>query len=272
MKIVSSGKGIHSQGFYEKKRRARKIKFVVSSFGIITFLIISVFVSRHDRFLVSEVLVSGDGGDLNNEIIKSVEEVTSGRYLWIIPKMSTFLYPRQEIESKLAQEFPRFKSTKLNIDNFQVLNIAVTAREPFARYCATSEECYLLDENGFIFSVSPTSDESYLTYSLEEVVDSPVGKSLLPEETFTALSKFIDSLSELGIIPVALKINKVHYVLSLTNGAEILWQRGSEPALVKSNLSAFLANDTIRARGDFWDKILYLDLRTENKVFYKFRE
>ena len=69
-----------------------------------------------------------------------------------------------------------------------------------------------------------------------------------------------------------LELGDGEYKLFLSNNGQIIWRRNSDLALIGLNLEAFLSDDSIQAQSNFLDKILYLDLRTENKVFYKFKD
>jgi len=76
----------------------------------------------------------------------------------------------------------------------------------------------------------------------------------------------------LGIESLALDVGDSEYRLTMLESGQIIWRRDSNLTLIKSNLEAFLSDNSIRAQENFLDRILYLDLRTENKVFYKFRD
>jgi hypothetical protein len=66
-------------------------------------------------------------------------------------------------------------------------------------------------------------------------------------------------------------VGEEEYSLQLSAGGEILWTTESDSRIIYSNLEAFLSAPAISTEDNFLDKIEYLDLRTKNKVFYKFR-
>ena len=153
----------------------------------------------------------------------------------------------------------------------QKLLITVEERAPFALYCIS--DCFFLDEEGFIFANAPSfSSGVYFVYVTENPVLNPLGKRFITIEEFESLSRFKETLAMLGIESLALDVGDSEYRLTMLESGQIIWRRDSNLTLIKSNLEAFLSDNSIRAQENFLDRILYLDLRTENKVFYKFRD
>ena len=284
MKIVSSGRVLNSREFYEKKKRKRRIKLVLLSVGFLVFFSLLIYLSRQEQFLIAEVTVLGEEVTNEEEIVSRVERLLAGYYLWVFPRASVLTYPRRVIEQSLYEEFPIFKSVNLGVGELQTLLITVEERTPFALYCANTfssadaslpaqaGECYFLDEEGFIFAPAPSfSGAVYFIYATRDPVENPLGKRFMTIEEFKPLPKFIETLTILNIHPLALEVRDDEYSLFLPNGGQIIWRKNNDLALLHSNLEAFLANDSIRTQENFFDRILYLDLRTENKVFYKFK-
>src|SRR3989344_4418511 len=256
MKIVSSGRGLNSKGFYEKKLKRRRTQIILHVILFFTSLFALIYFSRQEQFLITEVKVLGENVIDKDEIVPRVESLLTGYYLRIIPRANTFVYPRHTIEQQLVEEFPRFKSVDLNLDGFQTLAISVEERIPLALYCATATECYFLDEEGYIFAPAPSfSGAVYFIYTTETPIENPVGQNLMPIETFKSLPKFMAELSALGIHSTAFTINNDEYKLSLLNGGAVVWRRDADLALVSSNLEVFLSSESIRAQSDFLDKI-----------------
>lgn len=273
MKIVSSGRVLNSPDFYKKKQRRRRIQLIFASISFLLLFSLFIYLSRHERFQIGEVVVPGEEVVEREEIVSLAKESLTGRYLWIIPKANAFLYPRQVIKESLLKEFPRFKSVWLDVNNFHTLSVDVEERVPLALYCKNAGECYFLDEDGLIFAPAGSfSGTVYFTYTTKDKIDNPVGTSLLSPEEFRALPKFIETLEALNVHPVGLEISDDEYKLLLLTGGEILWRKGSDLTLIRVNLEAFLADPSIRAQKDFLEKVIYLDLRVDNKVFYKLKD
>ena len=270
MKIVSSGRVLNSREFYEKKKKRKRIKFFILLAGFLSVLYLLVYLSRQERFMITEVAVLGENIVDKEELTQITEYLLEGNYFWLIPRANALIFPRRAIKQSLIEEFPRLKSVDLDLGKQRRLLITVDERLPFALYCAS--DCFFLDEEGLIFAPAPSfSSGVYFIYSVLDPIENPVGKRFITIEKFESLSKFIKTLSALNILPLALEVGDDEYSLSLSDDRKIIWRRDGDLALIYSNLEAFLSNDSIRAQRNFLDRILYLDLRTEDKVFYKFK-
>ncbi|MDO8590255.1 MAG: hypothetical protein Q7R69_03210 [bacterium] len=271
MKIVSSGRVLNSREFYEKKKRRRLIRLTLLSIGFLSILSWLIYLSRLERFQITDVTILGENVVDKEEIIQTVRRGLAGYYLWLIPRANVLIYPRRAIRENLLGEFPRFKSVNLDLGEQQELLVAVLERMPFALYC--TPECFFLDEEGFIFAPAPSfSDGVYFAYLAPNQAESPVGKRFTPIQDFRLLSKFIENLAALKIQPLTMEVGSEDYKLGLSEGGQIIWRREDDLVLIRSNLEAFLSDPAIKAQSDFFDRIRYLDLRTENKVFYKFKD
>ena len=279
MKIVSTGSTLSSPEFHEKRKRARRRRLYWWAAGVFTLLSVLIFLSRQEKFLVSAVSVEG-AKTVNSEMVEAeVKEILSGHYLWLVPRSNFILYPRREVKSALLNEFPRFSAVDLELEGSRRLSVLVTEREPYALYCdsALSPEnaaaCYFLDKEGFIFDSAPSfSGSVYFIYARETPLATPLGRAFLPPGEFKPLSAFIERLEKLGIQPLALEVGADEFNLVLPHDAHLVWKRGSDLDLLYANLSAFLNDEAIKSQKDFLDRVSTLDLRTENKVFYRFKE
>ena len=207
------------------------------------------------------------------EIEKIARDMLSDYYLWIFPRANSLIYPKKDIESALFEKFPRFQSVDLDLKGLKTLNITVEERVPFALYCPRVSKCYFLDKEGLIFALAPSfTGTVYFLYTTEDKIENPIGERFMSVEEFKTLPKFIETLTTLGIHSKALEVGKSEYRLSLQTDGEVIWPRDSDLAVIYSNLEAFLSSKPIKGQSNFLNKILYLDLRTDNKVFYRFRE
>lgn len=279
MKIISSGKVLNSPGFYKKKKQKQRIKLVLIVLGVLLIGSFLIYLTRQESFLIREVEVLEKDALDSDEIIEIAKSFLSGNYLWFIPRSSAFVYPSSRIEASLLSTFPRLKSVDLDLIDMQKLSISVSEREPFALYCVdvvqpnSNSECYFLDDEAFIFSKAPEfSGMTYFVFATKDVIANPIGQSFLPQEEFDSLLNFIENLTTLNIRPLALGLDSDDYNLFLPNGGQINIKRTTDFAPIYSNLTAFLADEAIRSQPNFLDSVLYLDLRIEDKIRWKFKE
>lgn len=272
MKIVSSGKVLNTSKLYKKKRRRKIFKFSAFLFLFSSFISSLVYLSRQEEFLVSEIVISGDDIVGRAEMIESVSSILDSYYLWLIPKANITILPRSEIRATLLESFKRLKSIELNVDG-GILTVTPEERVPVALYCSSvaGVDCYFIDSEALIFARAPSfSGPSYFIYSTEESISEPIGINLLATEELFALSRFVESLKDLNIFAESLEIGNDNYTLLTDKRMRIMWKKEHGLEKTYSNLSAFLSEESIRTQEDFLERVEYLDLKVEDKVFYRF--
>lgn len=272
IKIVSSGKGLHSPEFYKKKKTRKRIKRIFLGVAAAGLLGLLVWLVRLDTFLISKISVVGSAVE-RDAMVAEVQSGLAGNYGWVVPRANAFFYPQNNLQATLVDKFPGFKSIDVGLEGLNTLVVTVEERKPFALYCAAPENCYVMDAEGFVFSdAGDFSGDVYLPHYLETPLESPIGAEYLAPGEFSQLSSFISSLAPLEMEPVSVMTLEREYRLTLSTGSIIMWQRSSDPALVRANLGAFLSSEPILAEPNFLERIESLDLRTEDKVFYRFRD
>lgn len=274
MKIVSTGSTLASPEFHQKKQKARRRRRVVYSVLFLILLIALVLASRMEGLRIGAISVSGSDVISPDLVIAVAEDQLRGYYLWIVPKDNALLYPKGALKEMLFRKFPRFSSVALSLEGTEALQISVAEREPFAIYCQGEDNpCYFLDETGFIFDIAPTFSEGvYFVYQVQEPIPEPLTHSFLPEAQFRQLVNFVERLPEVGLEPLSLLMSADGFELNLRSGGRVLWQRAGDLERIFSNLESFLMSPTIKGDGDFLSRVAVLDLRTEDKVFYSFKQ
>ena len=272
MKIVSSGRVLNSREFYEKKKKRRRIRFILFFILFLSVVYLLVFLLRQERFLITDVSILGENIVDKDDMVEIIRQKLDGKYLWFIPRANALVYPRRAIKQSLLKEFPRLKSVNLNLDEQYRILVTIDERAPFALYCPKVGDCFFLNEEGFIFATAPSFSRGvYFIYLAEDMIENPIGQRFISDIEFKSLLAFMEKLKDLDIRPTSLKLGTDDYTLVLPQDGQIVWRKDSNFNFIQSNLEVFLTSDAVRAQSDFLDRILYIDLRTENKVFYKFK-
>lgn len=272
MKIVSSGKGIHTPEFHKKKLRERYTRITIGVLILIVVIGVPTFFLRQERFLISTIQVQGNEITKSEEIEKIIQSDISGNYLWLIPRVSVLLYPNNKIKSDILRQITRLISINLSLTDSRTLLVTIVERKPFALYCVSEVNCFFLDQSGYIFSEAPAfSGGVYMIYSTLPVLDSPLGQSLIPAKDFIALSDFIKSLPLLNLKPQSLLIQDGAYHLTFLSGGTLIWKISDNLENVFSKLESFLSGVVFVKEKKTLSDILYIDLRFGNKVRYNFK-
>jgi hypothetical protein len=272
---------IHSPEFLKRRRDQYKQRIIWTSLVLTILVGTSIYISHLERFLISEVEVVGNSVTADSEIREVVQRVMSGKYFWLYPRSNELMFPRGEIRQELSANVLRLKSVELSSSKSGKLLVSVEERTPHGLYCedisdiSNPRSCYFVDEGGFIFSTAPSfSGEVYFLYSAREPVEGPLGTQYIARDSFRSLSFYIESLRKLNVEPRAVEINTRtgEYNLILQNEGRIVWKITQDLDRIAQNLEAFLLDDEVVAQRNFLNRVLYIDMRYENKVFYKFQD
>lgn len=283
MKFFKKNKVLRTPESERKNKKDRQIKTAL--FFTLLLIIIGgpIYLARIDKFQINNIEIQGTNVTKTEEIQGIVGKSLEGNYLWVFPKSNSFLYPKKNIENTLLLSIPRLNKAHLSLTNLNTLVVNVGERSPYALYCRdlkgeagsvqSPQDCYFLDEMGFVFSEAPAfSGDVYLMYGKDEVVENPLGKIYLDTKIFKNISNLINELPQIGVHPRIFYIKGEEYHLYLTNGGDIIWKSALNTSTMYSNLSSFLNGKVVGAEKNFLDRILYIDMRFGNKIFYKFRE
>lgn len=244
---------------------------------VVVLSILVVMALRLQGGRISKINVYGAEVISPELIVSTASEVISGYYLWVIPRNNFILYPENKLLSEIRTRFPRFSSVDISLTSLTDLDIAVSEREPFALYCGDvskpneSSSCYFLDRTGLIFDRAPSfSSGVYFVFASTSPALEPLGQVLLPSSEFESLMNFVDRLATLGIKGDTLVMSPDDFTMTTTNDGEVIWRRSTPYDIVFSNLESFLTEPSIASQRDFVQRVRTLDLRTEDKVFYRF--
>ncbi len=272
MKIIGNKNALHTPEFHKKKLRERYIRITIGVLILIVVVGVPTFFLRQERFLISTVQVQGNEITKSEEIEKIIQNDISGDYLWLIPRSSVLLYPNNKIKNDILRQIPRLISLNLSLTDSRTLLVTIVERKPFALYCVGEMKCFFLDQTGYIFSEAPAfSGGVYMIYSTVPVFETPLGKNLVPANDFVALSTFIKSLPALNLNPQSLLIQNGEEHLTLSSGGIIMWKASANFETLRSSLESFLSDPSFTKESKPLEKILYIDLRLGNKIFYKFK-
>lgn len=274
-----------------RKQRARIVRFKVLFVlvGLLVLLTGVVLLMRLQSLRINTITVSGTNVIDPKDVQKIVEDELKQNYVYVFPKQNGLLFPRHTIRQKLFDAFPRFEQVAIGHPSLREITITVMERESVYLWCgmrvpgvdSPDTSCYYVDENGFIFSKAPYfSGTVYFRFfgSNKPILESdPIGESVLPQTLWNQIVLLKENLESLGFAP---------HSLAIYNGGEYAFLLSGVPVDTKlrivfgdkydfkkifSNLSSALEVEPLKT--DITKKFTlleYIDLRYDNKVYYKF--
>lgn len=251
---------------------------------LIAFVFLFSWLSKLPSIQIKNIEVEGNAIISKAEITDFIKKEISGEYFLLFSKKNFFLYPKGVIERKLADNFKRIEKIEIKSKGLNYLVVNLIERKPYSLWCdgggnsdkiesASSEKCYFLDKNGFVFSEAPEfSGNTFFRYYGLLKEDNPVGGNYMESLKFKEIRGFVDSLKILGINSVKFHASSEDdYEIDLDNGGKIIFDDKQLLTKTLENLESVLDEIGLgkSSSTDSAVKLDYVDLRFGNKVFYK---
>jgi len=247
------------------------------------------YLFRIERLNIQVVEAKGNKIIDTRLIAEIAEKEMAGNYLWLFPKTNIFFYPKEKIKSSLYENFKRLRNIEIEMGSGAILVVSTEERMPKYTWCGEtlptsrndSQDCYFLDETGYIFGRAPYfSGEVYFKFYgfVGNTPEDPSG-SYFFGNNFDKLILFKDTMESMGLKPASYSVKEdgearlqLSQPSSSSTVPEIIFNLEDDPEKVAENLQSVLATEPLET--DFkkkYSSLLYIDLRFGNKVYYKFR-
>lgn len=275
----------------KRKRRLHTIR--LSIFFLILFVSIVwalSFFSYDKHIVIDNITITGthiiNQDDVKSEIYKNI----SGKYIYLFSKSNSLIYPRKEIYNDLRLKFPRIETLSISRQGLKTLRIDISERTGSFLYCGidipltkdqVGENCYFINNDGYIFDKAPYfSGNVYFKYyaTLEGNEENPLGQQMISADQFHRIMRFIDKISSIGFKPIYIVLGQDgidHLYLNHGENStipEIIFKDNDDLDLIQDNLSiAMRKNEFANEINSKYNTLLYIDLRFNNKVLYKFQ-
>lgn len=274
-----------------RKKQANAVKFKLAMFVFLfsVFMLSLSLLSHWDKLEIQKIEVSGNKIIQTQNIIKVVESELSQRYFFVFSKKNFLIYPKNQIASRLAEEFQRLTDIKVSLLNINSLEVELSERAGFYTWCGdyppdleTIEEdldCYFVDQVGFVFDEAPyfSGDVYFRFFGGLEVNSKPIG-STISKDIFSQLLVFKSNIEKMSLNPVAVFIKNdgdIEYLLSKnTKGIfpKILLNSKNDLGKTTENLQTALGSEPLKEElAKNYSNFEYIDLRFGNKVYYHFK-
>ncbi len=275
----------------KRKRRRRRLRFSI----LISILIVAIiggvsYFSGNARFLISNITVTGTRIINTSDIESKVRELLAGKYIKLFTKANTFIYPKDTIYNNLLSKFPRIEKLSLSRDGLHTIHINIEERAGSYLYCGKDvpelstdigENCYFINDDGYIFDKAPYfSGNIYIKYyaPLASNDTDPLGKQMLTSDRFHTIARFIDGVALLGFKPNHIVINPkddnnlyLNHAVGATSPV-IIFKDQDDLEIILDNLALSMSKPEFANEiNSKYATLLYIDLRFNNKVLYKFQ-
>lgn len=267
-------------GERRKKKGRSPISFARFLYWLsfLIFLGALVYVLFFSPYLaVEKITVSGTDLVSPAEIQKIAEAKISGKWLDFIPRNNLLLSDRQGIAQAISEQFGLVKNLSLKKKFPNGLEIGVTEYRSSLILCSNGD-CFVLDQEGAAFMPYDSENSPEAVNNLLRLVnygDRKInkGEKMLP---FSIISYLQEAETELAS-RLNLEIEREIETPQLASGDLRLktkdsWQiYFSNEITVEKELGMLEVVLAEKITPEQKTDLEYLDLRTDNKVYYKFR-
>ncbi|PCI19999.1 hypothetical protein COB64_02815 [Candidatus Wolfebacteria bacterium] len=275
----------------QQKKKLKLKRRSLFTLAIFVLVIIGVsLLSRIDALTVSNISIEGNDVIETSVLKNEITSIISGSHIILFPKKSSFFLPARKIKRDLLSEHTRIETITLSRSNFQSIELSITERKGEYLWCgdfieedATAETCYYVDAQGTIFAEAPYFSGpiffKFYTNPDETTEGDLLGSKVLPSELFTQILSMKDFLTNVNIKTQAVSVTEDRlYELfissnedSLMQSPKILFNSDNNFEAIFNNLGSALQTEPFATdyKDDLKD-LLYIDLRFDNKVLYKF--
>ncbi|MDQ3244900.1 MAG: hypothetical protein M3P22_00935 [bacterium] len=266
----------------EKKKKSKRKLFIFLSIFIV-FIIGLIFLANWKEINIDNVNVTGNKIIESKEIEDIIHKNLSGKYLWLIPKTNGLLYPEDKILDELHNKYKRINTLEIDTNDFKTLDVTLTENIASYTWCgdtqvvdATEESCYFIDKDGYVFDKAPnfSGDVYYRFYGeIKKQNDSPIGFYFMPK-IFNNLINFKQVLDNIKLETSSIFVKGKDTEISLkkNNNAKIIFKTNDDLIQIGQNIQSSVLTDPLKSRIEKeYDSLLYIDLRFDNKVYYKFK-
>lgn len=242
---------------------------------LVCFLAVTGYTLFFSTYLkISKITIIGNSELSSAEIKKVINDQQQGKILKIIPKDNFLLTRNGAVEKLLAGQFRKIKSVAVVKKFPDTLEINLQERKALLVFCS-GEQCFLIDENGVAYSEADFNSPELTQNNLIKISDGSPEAVKLGDEIFDqAYIQYVSTLKEalqgIGIFAEndfttpSLMANEVK--VKIVQGGELFFSTQFSLESAVKTLAFILKKEPLKTQQP---DLAYIDLRTENKVFYR---
>lgn len=276
----------------EREKKIRKVKLTMGLLLVVILVGGFVGILNYSLFRIKGVSVVGESAESKDQVKAFVFSELSGRYFGIIPKDNTFFFSKVNLSSRLGKKFPRLAEVKIRLSSLDSLVIEISDKNARLIWCegetgVKSGRCFYVNSDGEIYSESPNFSSTVMAEVVAPLSASPIGQKVMASSTLEKISGLVATLKRLipslAITPVQNQVSHLELlgagdwkiVVSQSNGStwQVIFNEKKPLSQLVGSLSSTLNNETFLAD---WTKkaggLDYIDLRFDNKIFYRFKK
>ena len=269
------------KSFFEKKeKKAPNPVFskIIFRFVLLIFLGTVIYILFFSPFLEIKKISLEGISELNyDDVYGKINELLVKKEFGFISMNNFILLPSDKIKSELENNFKKISEVKIEKIFPDSIKIEITERKALLMWCSGGP-CYIIDENGYAFAGVDFESEEIKQNNLLSIVDDS-GKSVtIGDKILTSdYIGFVISLKDELDRETGIKITNEYETgfrtaeearVKTEDGWGIFFSTNMPMSVSIQTLKTFLEKEM---KDKDISKLEYIDLRAENRVYYKFK-
>ncbi len=261
--------GIQRQ-FHEKQLKRRRVRLFLYLFSLAAAVYAPFFGGYLDARRVS---VSGSEVIAPEAVEKVVSDMLGEPIAFSLQKVNLLLFSPKEAEERILAAFPRLRAADVSRKFLsREIEVRVSEREPAGVACDEQRVCFYFDEGGVLFAEAPLiTGAAMLTVKETSLAGVSLPQAQYPAEKLAFMTRFKEDAREragLTIDSFSLTNKFGDMEATVVEGFRILFTTEQDSAKQAQILKNLLAEE-IKEQAARLD---YIDLRVENRAYYKLEE
>ncbi len=240
--------------------------------GLFSFLFLSFFFfylfSFYPLFQINSVnfLEAEELNHLNEDAVEDLVKKGAVHNLFFLQSKSIFLFPEKIVEKLILEKAPIVKDISLKRVFPDKIEVKMKERTPCAYWCSRKkEECYYLDSEGVIFEKIVNFEKNLPIIIKEKDEKDYLGKEVINKENLKKVF-FLEEVFSKNEEEI------VYFRIFSLEKLEVFFKKGWRAYFTFLQAEKEWENlNLIREEitNEKWEDINYIDLRFEDRIFYK---
>lgn len=265
----------------EKKEPIIRVKkfirpAIVYDILLVFFIGVVIYSFVFANFLqINEITVDNQGTIDDADIQETVNRELDGKYLRVISKNNFIFFNSKKTELKLKNEFKKIKTVSVSKKFPDKISVKIEERNLILALCSRGE-CYFIDENGYAYEKINSEIQVENQNEIIELVDES-GKEIRENEyvLLPSFVEFIVNVADEIKDDTSLEILNEYRTRSRISEEVIVQTKKGWDIYLNAKFPIDKSTQTLKTLLNRHlmlkdlNELEYIDLRSENKVFYR---
>ncbi len=259
-----------------KKDSKRSCMGILILWGL--FLATALYIALYSSYIrIGRIAVYGTEKIASETVRDFIDRELSGKFLGIVPRDGFFAVREAAIEADIENAFPLFSDVSITRGFPDRIDVNVVERTSIMLWCS-QEKCFLLDESGMLRENERVFSEENSTFVLK-VTDLSERSAEAGQKVFDwDFSSFVGTIQSAFLNRLGLGTETSYKTASrFAEDIRVRTDEGWEAYLstrVPAEVSAGILNLLFEKElpKEKRSGLKYIDLRTENRIYYAFQD